>query len=181
MFQFGESIHIGPLMFKWSTLPDSVTHPKAPHLVVFSSKRAKLPWLVMYILRNQGKWNGGARKPCWCFGGSTLATGNHSDVHMQFVSIMTLRMGIHQHQLCWCQLWPAILSTAAPRFFNWQSSIISAIAPQWEPKFFPWQSTKLPSGNPTWQWKMDHSSVMFSIKPPFSSGIFQPAMFDHQR
>ena len=32
----------------------------------------------------------------------------------------------------------------------------------------------------TWQWKMDHLQVMFllKLKPPLSSGIFLPAMFD---
>ena len=35
--------------------------------------------------------------------------------------------------------------------------------------------------NQTWQWKMDHLSVTFLLKPPFSLGIFQPAMFDYQR
>ena len=30
----------------------------------------------------------------------------------------------------------------------------------------------LPFGNPTWQWNMYHTSMIFLIKPPFSSGIF---------
>ena len=36
----------------------------------------------------------------------------------------------------------------------------------------------IPSGNQTWRWKMDHLSLIFLSKPPFSSGISQPTMFD---
>ena len=39
----------------------------------------------------------------------------------------------------------------------------------------------LPSGNQTWQWKMDHLPMIFLLKPPVSSRIFQPAMFDETR
>ena len=39
---------------------------------------------------------------------------------------------------------------------------------------------QIPSRNQTWQWKMDHLSVIFLLRPPFNSGIFQPAMFDDQ-
>ena len=41
----------------------------------------------------------------------------------------------------------------------------------------------LPSGNQTWQWKRDDFSVMFLARnfDPFSSRIFQPAMFDDTR
>ena len=42
-------------------------------------------------------------------------------------------------------------------------------------------SCSIRSGTQTWQWKRDHLSVIFLLKPPFSSGIFRPAMFDYQR
>ena len=32
----------------------------------------------------------------------------------------------------------------------------------------------IPSGNQTWQWNMDHLQLIVLLKPPFSSGIFQP-------
>ena len=39
---------------------------------------------------------------------------------------------------------------------------------------------QIPSSNQTWQWKMDHLSVLFLLRPPFI-GDFQPAMFDDTR
>ena len=40
----------------------------------------------------------------------------------------------------------------------------------------------IPSGNQTWHdGKQTMKSVIFLIKPPFSLGIFQPAMFDYKR
>ena len=39
----------------------------------------------------------------------------------------------------------------------------------------------LPSGNQTWQWKMDHLSMIFQLKPPFIYRGFSIAIFDYQR
>ena len=40
----------------------------------------------------------------------------------------------------------------------------------------------VPSGNQTWQWKLDHLSMKFLLKPPFIENVHGfSAMFDFQR